>query len=249
MRSILWCEIMKLKRSKIVLFSILGVMATPCMLFIEALQQHFEYPDKALTLNSAYSNSLLYVMVLINLMIYVAIAAYLFSREYLENTWKTILPIPLSRTMLLTGKFITLLLWVLMLTVVTWAGILGLFAIYHVVIGMEEFGVTVAMQWLVKFLVGNVIVCFTVSPFIYIALKTKGLVAPMIVSAVVVMGNAAVCNQKIGAVYPWTATYLLIADRIQETGYSSVAVVLSIGVTVIAGIVATWIHFQKEDIR
>ena len=56
-------------------------------------------------MSDIYSDSVLYIMLLVNIMIYVAIAAYLFSREYTESTLKTILPIPISRTKLLIGKF------------------------------------------------------------------------------------------------------------------------------------------------
>lgn len=92
--------------------SILGVMATPCMLLIEALQTHFKHPEQLFTLANIYSNSLLYTMLLINMMIYVVITAYLFSREYTENSIKMILPIPVTRKSFITGKFIVLFLWI-----------------------------------------------------------------------------------------------------------------------------------------
>ena len=88
MLNLIYCELLKLKRSRMVLLSILGVFATPCMMLIDALQKHFKYPDVTFTLADIYDNSLLYIMVLINLMIYIAITAYLFSREYTENTLK-----------------------------------------------------------------------------------------------------------------------------------------------------------------
>ena len=106
-----------------VLISVAGVLSTPLLMLIEALQTHFDKPEIIFTLSDIYSDSVLYIMLLVNIMIYVAIAAYLFSREYTESTLKTILPIPISRTKLLIGKFCTLLLWIVMLTLVTWAGI------------------------------------------------------------------------------------------------------------------------------
>ena len=94
-----------------VLISVAGVLSTPLLMLIEALQTHFDKPEIIFTLSDIYSDSVLYIMLLVNIMIYVAIAAYLFSREYTESTLKTILPIPISRTKLLIGKFCTLLLW------------------------------------------------------------------------------------------------------------------------------------------
>ena len=102
-------------------------------MLIEALQTHFDKPEIIFTLSDIYSDSVLYIMLLVNIMIYVAIAAYLFSREYTESTLKTILPIPISRTKLLIGKFCTLLLWIVMLTLVTWAGIFIVCGLYDAV--------------------------------------------------------------------------------------------------------------------
>ena len=98
MLNLISCELLKLKRSKMVLISVAGVLSTPLLMLIEALQTHFDKPEIIFTLSDIYSDSVLYIMLLVNIMIYVAIAAYLFSREYTESTLKTILPIPISRT-------------------------------------------------------------------------------------------------------------------------------------------------------
>ena len=249
MLNVVYCELLKLKRSKMLAISILGVMATPCMMLVEALQTHFKNPELAFTLANIYSDSLLYTMLLINMMIYVATTAYLFSREYTENSLKTILPIPVSRKAFLTGKFIVLFLWILMLTLVTWAGIFSLSGLYHTVIGMKDFYFAVAIEWLLKFLMGNTLLFLTISPFAFIAEKSKGLVAPMIVSAVVVMGSAALSNQELGALYPWTATFFFMEGRIQSTGYP---MPLSAGIIVFVsaiGFLATFQHFKKEDLK
>lgn len=127
MLNLISCELLKLKRSKMVLISVAGVLSTPLLMLIEALQTHFDKPEIIFTLSDIYSDSVLYIMLLVNIMIYVAIAAYLFSREYTESTLKTILPIPISRTKLLIGKFCTLLLWIVMLTLVTWVWAISFF--------------------------------------------------------------------------------------------------------------------------
>ena len=125
-----------------------------------------------------YSDSVLYIMLLVNIMIYVAIAAYLFSREYTESTLKTILPIPISRTKLLIGKFCTLLLWIVMLTLVTWAGIFIVCGLYDAVFTLEGYSLLVAIVWLPKFLFGSILMFLTVSPFVFVAMKTKGICRP-----------------------------------------------------------------------
>ncbi|GAA0125241.1 MULTISPECIES: ABC transporter permease [Clostridium] len=249
MRSLIYCELLKLKNSKMVLISILGAMSTPFMMFIESLQTHFQHPERVITLTNVYDNSLLYMMLLSNMMIYVVITAYLFSREYIENTLKIILPIPISRTKLLLGKFITLFFLIVILNFVTWAGILILSGIYNSIFDMVGYNLLISIEWLFKYLVASILMYLTISPFAYIALKTKGFVAPVIASAVIVMGSAALSNQDFGALYPWTATFFLIKGKLQSTGYS-----ITLGITIIAfvsivGFLLTFNYFKKEDLK
>lgn len=196
--NLIYCELLKLKHSKMVLISVLGVMSTPFMMLIEALQIHFEYPERVFTLDDIYDSSLWYMMLLTNMIIYVVIAAYLFSREYTESTLKTILPIPVSR---------------------------------------------------IKLLLSSMLMFVMASPFAYVAQKTKGFVAPVIASAVIAMGSAAICNQDFGALYPWTAAYFLIKGKMQSTGYP---VSLGIGIIVFVSAMGFWMtlkQFREEDLK
>ncbi|STQ15060.1 Uncharacterised protein [Enterococcus faecalis] len=86
-----------------------------------------------------------------------------------------------------------------MLTLVTWAGIFIACGLYHAVFTLEGYSLLVAIVWLPKFLFGSILMFLTVSPFVFVAMKTKGFVAPMIGSAVIVMGSAALSNQEWGA--------------------------------------------------
>jgi bacitracin transport system permease protein len=247
--NLVYCELIKLKRSKIVLFSVFGVLATPLMMLAEAFQTHFEHPERIFSLSDIYQNSLLYVMLLTSMLVYVAIAAYLFSREYAEKTLKMILPVPVSRFNLITGKFLVLLIWTAGLTILTWAAILALMLIYHLAVGLEGMSLQVAGLWLFKFLLGSVLMFLTLSPFAYIAEKSQGFVVPVIVSAVVVMGSAALCNQAFGALYPWTAGLLLVEGKIQGTGYPLPLAIAIIGIVSLTGFIATYRYFEMEDIK
>lgn len=249
MLNLISCELSKLKRSKMVLISMAGVLSTPLLMLIQVLQTHFDKPDIAFTLADVYSDSVLYTMLLANMMVYVAIAAFLFSREYSESTLKTILPIPLSRTRLLIGKFFTLLLWIMILTFVTWLGIFIVCGLYHSVFTLSGYSLLVAIGWLPKFLIGGVLMFLTASPFAFIVLKTKGFVAPMIGSAVIVMGSATLSNQAWGALYPWTATYFLVQGKVPSTGYPLLLSVVIILLVSAIGFFMTFHHFKKEDLK
>lgn len=249
MVNLIYCELLKLKRSKILFISFLGAMATPFMMFIEALQTHFEHPDEVIKLVDLYDSSLVYVMLLMNMMVYVIISAYLFSREYTEKTLKMILPVPISKTKFISSKFIILFLWIMVLTITTWAGILLSAALYHGIFGMAEFVLEVALEWLGIMLVSGVLMFLTISPFSFLTVKAKNLVTPMIAAAAIVMGSAALSNQELGALYPWTATYFLVKGNLAITGYSSSLAIAIIALVSILGFVATFVYFKKEDIK
>ena len=60
MLNLISCELLKLKRSKMVLISVAGVLSTPLLMLIEALQTHFDKPEIIFTLSDIYSDSVLY---------------------------------------------------------------------------------------------------------------------------------------------------------------------------------------------
>lgn len=95
----------------------------------------------------------------------------------------------------------------------------------------------------------TILMFLTVSPFVFVAMKTKGFVAPMIGSAVIVMGSAALSNQEWGALYPWTATYFLVQGKLQSTGYPTLLSVSIIILVSAVGFLMTFHHFKKEDLK
>lgn len=249
MHNLIFCELLKLKHSKLVPFSMLGALAIPVMMVVEAFQIHAEQPEQIITLDGIYSDSMLYMMLLANMMIYVAITAFLFSREYTENTWKTLLPIPISRKKLMIGKYSALFLWTLCLSMITWVGIFLLSGVYHMAHGIDDYALRVAMEWLPKFFLMNVLMFLTLTPFAFAAQLTKGFVVPTISSAVMVLGSAALCNQKWGALYPWTATFFLMDGRVEKAGYPVVLSALIVLVTSLAGFILSFVYFDKEDVK
>ncbi len=249
MLNLISCEMKKLKNSKIIILCVIGAFAVPAMMLIEAIQTHFEYPERIFTLSDIYDNSLLYAMLLMNMMICVAIISYIFSREYLDNTLKTILPIPISRIKLLIGKYAVTLLLTLLINIITWAGILLFSGIYHSIFTISEFNLSVAFSWLIKFLCSGVLIFFTATPFSYLAIKTKGFVAPMVISAAVVMGSAALSNQSFGALYPWTATYFIVKGSLASKEYPILLSIIIILLILLLGFLSTFKYFFNEDLK
>ena len=68
-------------------------------------------------------------------------------------------------------------------------------------------------------------------------------------SSVIVMGGAALSNQDLGALYPWTGAFFLSSGKLIETGYPPAATLAVIMVVFLGGTMLTFRHFKREDIR
>lgn len=245
MVDLLRCEFLKLKRSRMILISFLGALATPVMVFVGAIKFRIEKPGSVITYSSFFTQCNQYMIMLFGLVVYTVIAAYLFSREYSENTLKTILTVPVSKLSFIAGKFIMLLIWILCLTSITWISSIFLAMLSNSV----DFSFVVLKKSVVQYFGGALLMYFTLSPFIFLTIWMKGLVAPIIAATTIAMGNVALAGESLAALFPWSSSYLLVTNGIKETGYS-VVVVISIIISVsILGIAASIIYFQREDVN
>ncbi len=229
--------------------SFLGALVTPMMLIIDGLRTHYAHPEIVNTLAGLFDSCLFYTMLIFGLLVYTVIAAYLFSREYSEKTLKTVLAVPVPRLSFIGSKFSRLFIWVIALTSVSWVSTLILAAAYNAAFGIAEFSLTVALHYLGKMLLGGALMFLTLSPFAFLAEWTKGLAVPVIAAATVLMGNAALANEALGALYPWTATLLLLNGKLTGTDYPTILPVSLIALVSILGFFASAIYFQKEDIQ
>jgi len=231
------------------LISFLGALVTPVMIIIDGVRTHFAHPEVVLKLSTLFDNCQFYTMILFGLIVYTVISAYLFNREYTEKTLKSILPVPVSKTSFIASKFCILWIWIIVLTVITWASAFALSIIFNAVFGLVEFSFGLALKWLAKMLIGSFLLFLTISPFVFIAMRTKGVVVPVIASAVIVMGNAFLSNEPLGALFPWTSTSLLISGKIANTGYPYWLVIGLIILVSALGFITSFVYFGKEDIK
>lgn len=231
------------------LVSFLGALVTPTMLIVDGIRTHYAHPEIVNTLAGLFDSCLFYTMLIFGLLVYTVIAAYLFSREYSEKTLKTVLAVPVPRLSFIGSKFSLLFIWIIALTSVSWVSTLILAAAYNAAFGIAEFSLTVALHYLGKMLLGGALMFLTLSPFAFLAKWTKGLAVPVIAAATVLMGNAALANEALGALYPWTATLLLLNGKLTGTDYPTILPVGLIALVSILGFFASAIYFQKEDIQ
>lgn len=131
---------------------------------------HISDPTRIITMAEYYDDDLMISMLMFGLIVYVVIAGCHFSREYTENTLKTILAIPVQRSMFIISKFVMLFVWVMFMTLAAWLGTTALAALHHAIQGLSEFSFTVAFDYFNKMIFGGALVFLTLSPFCFLSI-------------------------------------------------------------------------------
>lgn len=249
MADMIYCEFLKLKRSRIALIGILGTLISPFISIAICIMNHSRmHSENLVSLYEVYDNTLMFLMLLFGTLVFSVMAAFLFSREYSEKTLKTIFAVPVPRTRFLVSKLITLLILVLLLMLAAWGSVLVLAAFGSLFFEIGEFDFQTILYWLFQIVSGGVLLYATLTPFVYLAIWTKGFLVPTIVSAAVVLVNVVFSGSSAAALFPWTATYLFLRGRLADSRYPVWVSFAMIGLVCIVGIGASIIRFQKEDI-
>lgn len=103
------------------LISILGSVVAPFMVVVASyVHMKTENPAQLITFDEIFYETNLYTVLIIGVPLYGVITAYLFGREYLEDTLKNLLTIPVSRISYIMSKLVILFMWIMLLTLVSW---------------------------------------------------------------------------------------------------------------------------------
>ncbi|WP_028544715.1 ABC transporter permease [Paenibacillus taiwanensis] len=244
MADLLYTELLKLKRAKMFLVSVIGASAAPIMMFIAYLNMKSKTPDEPISFELSFYNTNLNVLLLLGPLLYGVITAYLYNREYVEDTLKNLLTIPVSRTHLIVSKLILLLGWILVLTLEAW----GLTLLFGLLGGFEGLSAAVLVQSLTEYLIGAFLLFLLSTPTMFITFWFKNYVPTIIFTAVITLGSVSVVNSDFKPLYPWAAVHVITINGYLPQ-YPPVYSYLAIGITSLAGLIATIVYFKKVDIH
>ena len=120
MGELVYCEFLKLKRTKIKIIALLGICSPPILSMFSSIRNYIFNPEYRISLFTLYDNAFMFLMLLFGPLIFSVIAAYLFSREYTGKTLKTIMVIPISKKRFMSCKFLTLFICTITLMLTFW---------------------------------------------------------------------------------------------------------------------------------
>lgn len=248
MVDIVYCEWIKLKRSKIILIGFLGSFIVPFLVIVNDIRICFSNSAATLSLGGIYEDTIMFVMLLFGPLVMAVVAAYLISREYTEKTLKTIFVVPIGRRQFLIGKFITLFILVLLFMALTWLDIVVISMVCNLFFDVSQITILSAIYIFIQMIKGGILLFATLTPFVYLTLCAKGTLAPFIVIAAISLLNVVLSGSPIAGFYPWTAAYLLLTGRLAQSGCP-----VPLGMSIILfvclfGIGSSIWRFEKEDI-
>ncbi len=249
MLSLLQCECIKLKRSKFLLIGILGTLIVPFFVAVKAVTNYLTHPDNGISVFNLYDDALMFLMLLFAPMVLTILGAWLISHEYTDGTLKNIFVIPVSQTTFLWGKLLFFAMLAFMFMFLSWLVILVLAFLCNCFIPVTELTFPSFLFFLIKMLLGGLLLCATQTPFLYLTIRTKEFIAPLAAIAAVILVNVVLSNSGAAGFYPWAASYLLVMGRLSGQGCPKEVSVLIILVMGLLGIAASILRFKKEEVK
>lgn len=241
------CEYLKCKRSIMLLVGLLGTLIVPFFVTAKSVARCIAYPGEAVVLFYLYDDGMVFLMLLFGPMVLTILGAWIVGREYTDGTLKNIYAIPVPRTAFLAGKLLFFVIAALAFMFVTWLEILALALVCGCFFPLE-FSVFSAVRFLVRMLLGAVLLCATQTPLLYLAIRSRGLAAPFIAIAAVCLVNVVLSGSSVAGYYPWAAAHLLISGRMSGQSCPKEVSIAIIAAVCLLGIAASLIRFQREEI-
>ncbi len=244
MVNLLYTELLKLKRSEMFLASLAGAIAAPLLSFIGFISINERHPEAPISFGDAFHQTSLYIVLLIGMLLYGVIASYLFSREYLEDTLKSLLTIPISRIHYIFSKLVLLFLWIGVLTLIAW----GLTLVLGLIGQFQGLTFDLMLYSFYYYMLGGFLLFLLSTPVIFVTLLIKNYVPTVIFTIIIGMGNLIVWQSEYRTIFPWSAAAVITQNDFLPP-YPPEYAYISIILTSIAGLIATLIYFTHADIH
>jgi ABC-type transport system involved in multi-copper enzyme maturation permease subunit len=252
--AVLWCEILKVRRSRIfpgsIFFFILVASMMGLVMFIQI------YPEVSGKLgligNKAsmmrfgepnwknYFTLLMMGFAAVGLVGSGFITAWTFGREFSDHTLKDILVVPVSRTFIVLAKSIVIIVWSFILCIVYF--ISGL--LIGFVIGLPGYSSGILVHGTYDYLVTAFLILPLFTPTAFLASYSRGYILPLgfVILTLIIANFSGLVGM--GPYFPWAIPGLYGVPS--ETGLHSVSYII-LFVTGLAGFYATTGFWKYAD--
>ncbi|PKP04479.1 MAG: bacitracin ABC transporter permease [Bacteroidetes bacterium HGW-Bacteroidetes-6] len=127
------------------------------------------------------------------------VASWVFGREFSEHTAKDILALPVSRTYIVFSKFIIVVIWSVILSLIYF--VTGL--LIGLLIGLPDWSGSIAFQYAFKYFVTSLLILLLSTPVAFLASYSRGYMFPLgFVILTLILANF-VGMVGLGPYFPW----------------------------------------------
>lgn len=249
----LWIEILKVRRSKMLLGTIVLFMFIPSMLgLMMFVQLHPEISGKLGMIGTKasmmrlgdpdwknYLTFLIQVMAGLGMVGVGFVSSWIFGREFSERTVKDILVVPVSRSCIVLAKFIVSAIWSLILSIVYFASGLAV----GFIIGLGNLSFELLLLFTVKYFVTSLLIIPLSPPVAFLAGYSRGYLLPLGFVILTLMLANFVGMVGLGPYFPWAIPGLyFISESTHEMQLtvSSYIILFFTGLGGLYGTIAFW---------
>ena len=254
--SALWSETLKVRRSKVPLLTAIGFMLAPLAagLFMIIMKD----PERAREMGllstkaqlmmstaewSTFFGMLTQAIAIGGFMLFSIVTIWVFGREFADRTAKDLMAIPTSREEIITAKFLVIVIWVLLVTILIFGA--GLLIGALVVIP----GWTTALAW-TSFLdvMGTAALnLLLMTPAAFFATAGRGYLPPFGWTILAIFFAQIIAATGWGDWFPWSVPALfsgMVGPRSEQLGIHSYVLVLIVSAI---GLIATFYWWRNTD--
>lgn len=201
-------------------------------------------PNAVVLFEKLFFETNLYTTLLIGVPLYGVVTSYLFNREYVEDTLKNLLTIPVSRTSYMVSKMQLLFMLIILLSLLSWC----LTLLLGTALQFDGLSPSLILDSLRKSLAAGALLSILSTPVILITILMKNYVPTIVLTLVITLINVMGANSEYKGLFPWSAAFD-IANGTLPDAYPAAYSYLAIGATTIIGFIAVFAYFRKADIH
>lgn len=231
--SLVPCEIRKAYKSSVFWVVIVGFTLLPIL----ALVKYFGAADISWEF---YFTDMLKPFASLLVIGFAFTTCWIFGREYTDKTIHDLLVKPVSKLSIAMSKFIALLLWNSLLTVLMFAVVL-LIGAY---IGLTGGTAALILHYFLAFTAASLLTMLVSTVSSFLANVARGYLAPIGLIFLIVIIMNVVDNVGLAAYVPWTIPGLLISDG--TLGPASLLILAMTGTAGFVGTVAWWRFAEQQ---
>lgn len=254
--NMIWIETLKVRRSRLPIYTALGFLLMPLMdAFFMVILKDPDFARRAGLISAkaqlmagtadwaTFLQVLAQAVAVGGIFLFSLLGAWVFGREFVDGTAKDLLAVPVARWMILLAKFIVVMIWSLLLTLLIYivALLLGAW------VGLPPASPSIIMQGTRTLAITICLVMGVMTPVAFFASIGRGYLAPVGVTILLVLFANVLAVAGWGEYFPWSIPGLYAGAGQDSPITLSAASYWIVLLTGLAGIMATMLWWNLAD--